>query len=83
MPFAYYSRLSPGQKKIYRASDAVPRVALPRPGDTVEPLGRVEQALQAEDRHRLTAACADLADAIHHQLAVPPVEVRVTVGGPA
>ena len=29
VPFAYYSRLTAGQKRIYRASDAVVAVELP------------------------------------------------------
>ena len=30
MPFAYYDRLSPARKRIYRASDAIERLDLPK-----------------------------------------------------
>jgi hypothetical protein len=37
MPFAYYARLKPRQQAIYRASEAIAEVELPR-GAALEPL---------------------------------------------
>ena len=83
MPFAYYNRLSPRQKKIYRASDAVPRIDLPRAAEAAGALATMADALAAGDRRRLTAACGELADRIHRQLEVPAVGVRVLAARPS
>lgn len=83
MPFAYYDRLRPRQKKIYRASDAVPHIELPRPAAAAPALRRIERTLAADDRPGLTGACQELVDTIDRQLGVPPVEVRVLAARPS
>lgn len=83
MRFAYYRRLSSRQKAVYRASDAVARIDLPDAAAAAAALGRVELSLAAGDRRRLAGACRDLTDAIHRQLEVPAVEVRVLAARPS
>ena len=83
MPFAYYSRLDPRQKAIYRASDEVSRVPLPRAAEAAEALARVERALADDDRRRLSRACRELTAIIHRQVEVPEVEVRVLAARPS
>ena len=50
MPFAYYERLSPKRKKIYRQSDAIETVPLPD-APALRPLvDELASALGEEDR---------------------------------
>lgn len=83
LPFAYYRRLNPRQKKIYRASDAVAEVPLPRPAAAAAALGRIKRGLEDDDRAGLTRACRELTGEIHHQLGVSAVEVRVLAKRPS
>jgi len=82
VPFAYYSRLSARQKKIYRASDAIAEVPLPdapslRPHST-----GLERALLAEDRRSVQLCAQRLSDALCAQLGAPPVTIRVLAARP-
>ncbi len=77
MVFGYYKRLSPAQKRIYRASDAVSAVRLPHPA-TLQPHARaLAQALAHDDRAAVETLCQRLADGLSAQLRVPKVEVGV------
>ena len=83
MPFAYYDRLSAARKRIYRASDAIRRIEVPRV-EELTPLARaIESALAAEKRAPVERACQALVDAIDQRLAAPPVHVRVLERRPA
>lgn len=77
MPFAYYARLTSRQKAVYRRSDDVHRVPLPRPADLVEDVADIARQLAAEDRPGTERACQALGDAILAQLAVTPVRFSV------
>lgn len=82
MVFAYYSRLTRAQQRIYRASDAIEAVPVP----DVEPLRALmpglAAALQAEDRAATERACAHLAGGLCQRLKVPPVAVSVLAARP-
>jgi len=83
MPFAYYDRLSPARKAIYRKSDAIVDLALPpgiRPAAAVAAL---RAGLAAGDPRGLQPACQALCDALTGGYRVPPVTLRVLARRPA
>jgi hypothetical protein len=83
MPFAYYERLSPARKRIYRASDAIARVEIPDPSALI-PLARaIEPALASGEPRTAQAACQALVDALNAQLGTPPVRMRVLARRPS
>ncbi len=77
MPFAYYARLRPAQRAIYRRSDEIATVKLPRPAELRPHAGALRDALAAEDRRRAESLCQALADGLCRQLKVPAVRVVV------
>ena len=83
MPFAYYDRLSPARKRIYRKSDAIETIGLP-PG--IEPgadVAAIRIALAREDRAAAQAACQHLVDALVAGYKVPPIRIRVLAQRPS
>ena len=71
MPFAYYRRLSPARKRIYRRSDEITSIPLPR-ADELRPLASdLEGALEEEDRREAERICQRLADGLTERLKVP------------
>ena len=83
MPFAYYSRLSAEQKRIYRKSDAITSIALPpgvAPGADV---AAIRAALVADDRARVQRGCQRIIDALTGAYHVPQVRARVLAQRPA
>jgi hypothetical protein len=82
MPFPYYRRLSAKQKKIYRASDAIPAVELPGAAEVRPLVSTLENALGADDRRGVQRASAELAGEICRRLGAPPVQVRVLAARP-
>jgi hypothetical protein len=83
MPFAYYEKLSPAKKRIYRQSDAVEQVVLPDPAALRPLVPPLAAALTAEDRRATERACQRLADAMLRQLALPPVRMSVLAARPS
>ena len=83
MPFAYYERLSPARKRIYRQSDAVEEVALPDAVALRPLVAPLAAALADEDRRATQAACQRLADAMLRQLELPPVRMAVLAARPS
>jgi len=83
VPFAYYSRLSAVQKKIYRRSDAIAAIELPRAAELRPLVERLEETLAADDRRGVEATSRKLAAEICRRLAAPPVEVRVLAARPS
>lgn len=83
MRFAYYDRLSASRKKIYRASDAIDSVALPRDLAAAPIIDAIRRTLAADDRAGLRAACQELVDRLTRGWHVPPVAVRVLAARPA
>ncbi|QJR10073.1 hypothetical protein DSM104443_01124 [Usitatibacter rugosus] len=77
MPFAFYDRLSPARKRIYRKSDAILRVDIPD-FPALVPLARAIAApLEGGDRAALERACQALVEAFNARLATPPLKVKV------
>jgi hypothetical protein len=82
MRFAYYDRLSGAQQKIYRRSDAIVTLGIPRDlelGDTVR---RIESALAADDKAAVQRTCQSLIDALNEGYRVPPARVRILARRP-
>ena len=50
MPFAYYQRLSARERAIYRLSDAVTSLSLPRPAELAPLVADLRGALESEQR---------------------------------
>lgn len=83
MPFAYYQRLSARDRAIYRLSDAVTSVTLPRPGELTSLVAELRLALESEQRASVEAASASLATGLARQLDLPPVRVEVLAVRPS
>jgi hypothetical protein len=77
MPFAYYDRLSPARKKIYRQSDAIERVDLPPGPPLDELLQRLETALGSENRGEAERLGQALLNDLTTRLKVPRIRLRV------
>jgi hypothetical protein len=83
MRFAYYDRLSPTRKKIYRTSDAIAELPIPPQLDLGAVVARIETGLRADDRAAVERECQDLVDALVAGYRVPGVRVRVLAERPA
>ena len=77
MRFAYYDRLSASRKRIYRQSDAIETIGLPRNAAVASPVAQIRAALIAEKRTRVQLACQRLIDMLVDGYKVPPIRVRV------
>lgn len=82
MTFAYYGRLSRAQQAIYRKSDGVSEVRLPR-AELLHPLVEdVASALASESREQTWQASDRLLRGLARELGVPPVQVEVLAARP-
>ena len=83
MRFAYYERLSRAQKEIYRKSDGIETLGLPRGLALGDTLHAIEDALRADDRASVQRECAALIGALTAGYRVPAVMIRVLARRPA
>ena len=83
MPFAYYQRLSARERAIYRRSDAVTSLTLPRPRELHPLVEELRLALASEERRAVEAVAAALALGLSGQLELPPVRLEVLAVRPA
>ena len=83
MPFNYYRRLNPGQKRIYRRSDQIARVSLPDPKSLGPLVTELAGALAKSDREQVEQLCNRLLAAVNQQLATPAVLVKVLARRPS
>ncbi len=81
--FAYYHRLSAAQKRVYRKSDDISAVALPRAAGLRPLVSALPQALQTENRQLVERICQQLANGITSGLRVPPVGIELLAVRPA
>jgi len=77
LPFAYYDRLTRAQQRVYRRSDDIASVPIPRAEELRPLIEAVAAALAAGDRARLQVAADRLVAEIALQLRVPPLRTRV------
>jgi len=73
----YYQRLSPSQKRIYRASDALAAPVLGAPRELADDIVAVELGLRDDDVRATQRASTHLLRGVLAQLEAPPVRVRV------
>ena len=72
MPFSYYARLSRSQQAVYRQSDEIAEVRLPRP-DALHPMVEgLTTALASEDRVAVQRATERLIRGLTDALASRP-----------
>jgi hypothetical protein len=83
MVFAYYSRLSAAQKRIYRKSDGMHAVPLPREQELHPLISRLSASLGAEDREAVEQLCREIADGISSRLGVPSLRIKVLAVRPS
>jgi hypothetical protein len=83
MRFAYYDRLSTARKKIYRQSDAIESIGLPRDIEPGPVVGRLRAALADDDRAAVQRACQQLIDVLVDGYKVPPIRIRVLAQRPS
>jgi hypothetical protein len=83
MPFAYYDRLSPARQRIYRRSDEIGPIALPRELDAGAIVAELRRGLGAEDRDATNRASQQLLDALVAGYRVPAVRAQVLARRPA
>lgn len=82
MPFAYYARLSRAQQAIYRRSDEIVEVRLPRPAELHAAVEALSTALASEDRASVQRATERMIRALTDALGVSPVKVQVLAARP-
>jgi hypothetical protein len=83
MPFAYYQRLTRVQQRIYRQSDEVAILRLPRAGALAPLVEKLADALAGEDRAATQAMSDRLLQAITAGLKVPPLKAEVLAVRPS
>lgn len=83
MPFAYYDRLTRGQQRVYRKSDGIAMVSIPRAVDLHPLVEAVAQALAAGDRARVQTSADRLLAELAARLHVSPLRTQVLVTRPA
>src|SRR5436309_2842456 len=83
MRFAYYDRLSAARKRIYRQSDAIEAVGLPRDVAAGPMIARLRAELAGENRAAVQDACQRLIDALVDGYKVPPIRIRVLAQRPS
>ena len=83
MPYAYYARLTPRQRAIYRRSDETEAIVLPTAGALRRHVGDLEVALTTGDRARVQRASEALAKDILASLAVRGVKMKVLARRPS
>lgn len=77
MPFSYYHRLTANQKKIYRRSDEIAVIHLPRGKSFSSLVEELARTLKQEDREKAQTQAQSLSNAITDGLHVPRVRVKV------
>jgi hypothetical protein len=83
MPFAYYDRLTQRQQRIYRRSDGIAAIPIPRPAELEPNVATLRAALQVEDRLGVEVAAENLLHALAGLFRVPPVRVQVLAVRPS
>jgi hypothetical protein len=83
MRFAYYQRLTRAQQRVYRQSDEVTVLALPRAKELQPLVGLLADVLSREDRAGTQAAADRLVAAMTAQFGVSPLRTEVLAVRPS
>ena len=82
MPFSYYKKLSRAQQAVYRKSDSIVEVRLPRPAELHPLVADLEAALASEDRAATQAATERLVRGLTDAMGTGGVKVEVLAARP-
>ena len=77
MRYAYYAKLKPRQKAVYRRSDEIAKLALTNRRALAPLVASLSAALESEQRAAIERASQSLADAVTDGFEVPRVRVKV------
>ncbi len=77
MPFAYYQRLSPKEKEIYRKSDGIEEVVIPERESLFPIVRKIEDSLKREDPLGLERSCQGLAISLSRRFQVPSIRIKI------
>lgn len=83
MVFDYYYRLSNRQQQIYRQSDRVESVELPKPAVLRDSIAALPAALEGNERATVQRLCTGIVNEITQQLRAPPVRLTVLAARPS
>lgn len=83
MPYAYYAKLKPRDKAIYRRSDGIERVELAGAWSLHPLIPELKTTLAAEDRKETERLLRDLTNGILGDLGVAPVTVKLLAARPS
>ncbi len=83
MVFAYFKKLNASQKRIYRKSDEIAEVLLPRAHALHPAVEELRGALEREDRDAVEDACRRIALGVAESLNAPKLRVRVLAVRPS
>jgi hypothetical protein len=75
--FEYYNRLSASRQSIYRQSDEIRQLPLPRRHALASTVPALEAALKLENRREIEIVSQTIADEIVSQLEAPGIRVQV------
>ena len=83
MPFAYYDKLTAGQKRTYRKSDTIRRIDIPDIASLMPLAAAIGPALETQEPRHVQRACQALVDAANARMQAPPVAMRVLARRPS
>ncbi len=83
MPYAYYAKLKPRDKAIYRQSDRIENLQLPGSRSLQVLAKRLETALDREDRDAIEKLVRDFVKRFLKNLNAAPVVVKVLAARPS
>jgi hypothetical protein len=81
--FDYYNRLSARRQSIYRQSDEIGQVLLPRTQELVSNAAALEAVLKLENLREIEILSQSIADEIVSQLEAPEIRVQVLTVRPS
>jgi hypothetical protein len=83
MPFAYYRRLSRGDRAIYDRSDSIAALRLPDPEPLRPVVAQIAAGLGADDRAAVEQAARTLVAGLVRRFEVEPVDVAILAVRPS
>jgi len=83
VPFAYYGRLSRTEQRVYRHSDGIATIPIPRAPELRPLVTAVEDALAAEDQARVQTTADRLLAEVAARLGVPVLRTEVLAVRPS
>jgi hypothetical protein len=83
LPFAYYDRLTRHQQRVYRQSDGITTIAIPRAADLRPLVAALQETLAAADRIKVQASADRLLAEIAARVRVSPLRTQVLAVRPS